>query len=79
MPEASKLAHEFRTMRWGGFSHVRNSLRIARLLSTALLMKPLCACANGAEWHSAVATRQRLRLFPSVGLRSGGASRTVPI
>ena len=35
------------------FAQPENASRVARLLSTASLTKPLCACANGAERYSA--------------------------
>ena len=40
-----RSSDEVRTTRCSGFAHVRNSVRAARLLSTALLTKPaVCAC-----------------------------------
>jgi hypothetical protein len=43
------------------FARVRNSIRIARLLSTALTTNLLCARANGAKRHSANEHGNRVR------------------
>lgn len=41
-----------------GFAQPEYASKAARLLSTASLMKPLCACANGAERYSAFTNHQ---------------------
>jgi hypothetical protein len=41
------------TMRFGGFAHARNGIRIAPLLSTVSRMKPLYALATHVKRHLA--------------------------
>jgi hypothetical protein len=60
-------AMRVRTTRCSGFAHVRNSVRAAPLLSTASLMNPLCACANGAKRH--LASEHRIRRVRSFAAR----------
>jgi hypothetical protein len=51
MGSSSVRAHRLEALRW--VCTRQHGIKIAPLLSTAFPMKPLYACANGVERHSA--------------------------